>query len=47
MIFECSVSKWKNGVPTGIIKMKKVNFFAPEEFTDYKDKETHTYEGDS
>jgi hypothetical protein len=39
--------KWKNGVPEGQIKMKKINFFTSEELTDYKVKEIHSYEGNS
>jgi hypothetical protein len=30
LVYECEVKKWKNGVPEGIIKMKKVNLFSSE-----------------
>lgn len=30
LMFECEVKKWKNGVPEGLIKMKKINFFSSD-----------------
>ncbi len=30
LVFECDVKKWKNGVPEGLIKTKKINIFSSD-----------------
>jgi len=38
LVYECEVKKWKNGVPEGLIKMKKIDYFSNDEITDHKVK---------